>query len=245
LLIINADDWGRSVTETDTALKCWRERRISSVSAMVFMEDSERASRLACEHGVDAGLHLNLSERYQRPPSSARATHAQARIANFQGLGKYSVLLYHPGLRKTFTDVVQDQWDEFLRLYGKPPSHVDGHQHKHLCANLVAQPAIPRGQCVRRNFSFDPREKGRINRFYRKLVDRRLASYYRLTDFFFSLSWSMRRGQLGRVYELSKQGTVELMTHPISRPEYEYLTGPEHAARLGQVELATFSKLTE
>src|SRR5438132_392926 len=36
MLIINADDWGRSVVETDAALKCYRERRITSVSAMVL-----------------------------------------------------------------------------------------------------------------------------------------------------------------------------------------------------------------
>jgi predicted glycoside hydrolase/deacetylase ChbG (UPF0249 family) len=46
MLIINADDWGRSVAETDAALRCYREGRITSVNAMVFMQDSERAARL-------------------------------------------------------------------------------------------------------------------------------------------------------------------------------------------------------
>ena len=46
MLIINADDWGRSVAETDAALKCCKGGRITSLSAMAFMEDSERAADL-------------------------------------------------------------------------------------------------------------------------------------------------------------------------------------------------------
>jgi predicted glycoside hydrolase/deacetylase ChbG (UPF0249 family) len=37
MLIVNADDWGRSVAETDSALRCYQAGRITSVSAMVFM----------------------------------------------------------------------------------------------------------------------------------------------------------------------------------------------------------------
>jgi len=61
MLIINADDWGRSRTETDAALQCYEKGRITSASAMVFMEDSERAADIAKENQVDVGLHLNFS----------------------------------------------------------------------------------------------------------------------------------------------------------------------------------------
>ena len=44
MLTVNADDWGRSRAETDAALQCHGKKRITSVSAMVFMEDSERAA---------------------------------------------------------------------------------------------------------------------------------------------------------------------------------------------------------
>jgi len=61
MLIINADDLGRSVVETDAALRCYSAGRITSVSAMVFMSDSERAAELANGNGLDVGLHLNFS----------------------------------------------------------------------------------------------------------------------------------------------------------------------------------------
>src|SRR5207237_1102009 len=65
VLIVNADDWGRSVAETDSALRCYQAGRITSVSAMVFMGDSMRAAKLAKDHQLDdVELHLNFSEEH-------------------------------------------------------------------------------------------------------------------------------------------------------------------------------------
>ena len=55
MLIINADDFGRSVAETDAALRCYVAGRITSVSAMVFMADSERSAELAKENALAVG----------------------------------------------------------------------------------------------------------------------------------------------------------------------------------------------
>src|SRR5579862_5616853 len=60
-IIINADDWGRDRVTTDRILDCVDHGTVSSVSAMVFMEDSERSAVLARRSGIDAGLHLNLT----------------------------------------------------------------------------------------------------------------------------------------------------------------------------------------
>src|SRR5580658_11155166 len=51
-VIINADDWGRDKDVTDRSLECVSQGVLSSVSAMVFMEDSERAAALAQQHSV-------------------------------------------------------------------------------------------------------------------------------------------------------------------------------------------------
>jgi chitin disaccharide deacetylase len=64
MLIVNADDLGRHRGATDSALLCCAKKCVSSVSAMVFMEDSERAAELALDSGIGVGLHLNLSERF-------------------------------------------------------------------------------------------------------------------------------------------------------------------------------------
>ena len=59
MLIINADDWGRSVGETDAAFRCYTKSRVTSVSAMVFMADSQRAAELAKENELEVGLWIS------------------------------------------------------------------------------------------------------------------------------------------------------------------------------------------
>ena len=173
MLIINADDWGRSVAETDAALKCFRERRITSVSAMVFMQDSKRAAKLTKDYELDdVGLHLNFSEEFTDKSCSKTLKETQGRIIRFLKRSKYAQLLYNPFLGEAFASSYRAQVEEFMRLFEKLPSHIDGHHHMHLCANLLLGKSIPAGMRLRRNFSFWPGEKGFLNRAYRGLVDR-------------------------------------------------------------------------
>lgn len=227
MLIINADDWGRSVTETDAALRCYQRGRITSVSAMVFMSDSERSAELAKENEVDAGLHLNFSEPFTdgRCPRGLRDCHN--RIVRFLKRNKYAQIFYNPSLRKEFGYSYHAQAEEFVRLFGRTPSHIDGHHHMHLCVNLLFSKVIPTGTKVRRNFSFWPWEKSYVNRTYRRLVDHWLARRYQLTDYFFDLTQCIAENKLGRVTSLAKSSTVELMTHPIVPQEAEHLMSDE------------------
>src|SRR5208282_5974677 len=126
MLIVNADDWGRSQLETDAALSCYKMGRVSSVSAMVFMADSQRAADLAVAAGIDVGLHLNLSQRFTTEIHDALLQQYHDAIVRFLTRGKYALLLYNPMLRRQFRHVYQAQMDEFRRIYGKNPSHVDG-----------------------------------------------------------------------------------------------------------------------
>ena len=48
-LVINADDWGRDRETTERIRECAARGTVSSVSAMVFMEDSERGAAVALE----------------------------------------------------------------------------------------------------------------------------------------------------------------------------------------------------
>ena len=241
MLIINADDWGRSMEETDAALKCYKAGRITSVSAMVFTEDSDRAAELANEHNIEVGLHLNLTEKFTARTAPPMLKRAQERIAHFLRSTKFSQLLYNPFLRKEIAYSYQAQAAEFQRLFGKSPSHVDGHHHMHLCGNMLWSAAIPAGTRMRRNFSFWPGEKGWMNRTYRGVVDHWLLRKYKLTDYFFDLSQSMQEKKLERVMALAKSNTVELMTHPIVHTESEYLMSNQFQAMLQRLEIGSYA----
>ena len=242
MLIINADDWGRSVVETDAALKCYRERRITSVSAMVLMQDSKRAARLAKDYELDdVGLHLNFSEEFTDKSCSETLKEHHGRIIRFLKRGKYAQLLYNPFLRRAFAYCYHAQVEEFMRLFEKSPSHIDGHHHMHLCANVLFSSMIPAGMKMRRNFSFWPGEKSMLNRTYRWLVDRWLACRYRLTDYFFDLTQCIQGKKLDRVAALAKSSNVELMTHPIVNEEEEYLMSDEFKVILQRLAIGGYT----
>jgi chitin disaccharide deacetylase len=239
MLIVNADDWGRTSEETDAAMCCYAAGGITSVSAMVFMVDSERAAEIANGCRVDVGLHLNLSQRFTGAAKGRLLDSYHEQIVNFLTFSKYSRLLYHPALKKQFAYVFKAQVEEFQRIYGRPPSHIDGHRHLHLSTNILLDGIMMEGERVRRHFSFMPGEKGFANRAYRRYVDRWLARRYLITDYFFSLSSCLQEDRMRQVMELAKHTTVELSAHPIKEKEYTYLTGGEHVAILKELNTHT------
>jgi predicted glycoside hydrolase/deacetylase ChbG (UPF0249 family) len=241
MLIINADDWGRSMAETDAAFRCYKQGRITSVSAMVFMQDSERAAELAKENAFDAALHLNFSETFTGRNISVHLRECHNRLVRYLRRNKYSQLFYNPFLREAFSYSYHAQVEEFGRFFGKPPSRVDGHHHMHLCANLLLSKLIPAGTKVRRNFSFCPGEKSYLNRSYRRLADRWLARRYQLTDYFFDLTQCIEENKLGRVTSLAISSNIELMTHPIVRWEADYLMSDECSKLLQSLEIGRYA----
>ena len=241
MLIINADDWGRSSAETDAALRCYQGGRLTSVSAMVFMADSERAAELTKKNELDIGLHLNFTERFTGARVAARVADGHDKIARFLTRNRYAQILYNPYLRAEFVYSFETQLEEFTRLFGKAPSHIDGHHHMHLCGNMLLSNLIPSGMRVRRNFSFWPGEKSRLNRAYRALVDRWLARRYRLTDYFFDLTQSIQENKMDRVLALAESSNVELMTHPILELESGYLISDQFHANLHRLSVASYA----
>jgi hypothetical protein len=226
-LILNADDWGRDQENTDRTLECISRGTVSSVSAMVFMGDSQRAADIAREKGIDAGLHLNFTTEFSAPHTPERLNEHQQRLARHLKRHRFSAVLFHPGLVRSFEYVVAAQREEYSRLYGAEPKRLDGHHHMHLCANVLLQKLLPAGTIVRRNFSFQPGEKSLWNRLYRQGVDHMLARHHGLADFFFSLPPLNPRSRLERIFALANEFTVEVETHPINPDEHQFLTGGE------------------
>lgn len=239
ILIINADDWGRDVATTDRILECVLRGAVSSASAMVFMEDSERAAVLSRERGVDVGLHLNFTTPFSEPVALGRFEEHHQRVSHFLLRNRLAQVVYHPGLASSFEYVVAAQLEEFRRLYGVEPYRVDGHHHMHLCANVLLGELLPTGTIARRNFSFQPGEKSGVNRLYRGLVDRMLAKRHRTTDFLFSLPPLQPAERLERIFAVAGHSVVELETHPINAEEYRFLAGGEVFRRIGDLSIAS------
>jgi hypothetical protein len=222
-LIVNADDWGRDAVTTARILECAGPGGVSAVSAMVFMADSERAAAIAREHRIEVGLHLNFTTPFTADAVPACLVRCQQEIARYLRRHRFAPAVFNPALTRAFAYAVGAQQDEFRRLYGADPIHVDGHHHMHLCANVLLGGLLPSGALVRRSFSFAPNEKGRVNRMYRATVDRILARRHRLTDLFFSLAPLAPSARVRRICALAAVFTVELETHPVNPDEYRFL----------------------
>lgn len=235
VLIINADDWGRDHTTTERIRECLLRGTVSSTSAMVFMEDSERAAELAAEHEIDAGLHLNFTSAFSARtcPEPLRERHRE--VSHYLLRHRLAQAIFHPGLTRAFEYVVSAQIDEYRRLFGKDPERVDGHHHMHLCANVLLGKLLPAGTIARRNFSFRPGEKSLGNRLYRKFGDHMLAKRHRCVDYFFSLPPLEPVDRVEQLFSMARRHVVELETHPVNADEYRFLMGGEifrHAADL-------------
>jgi predicted glycoside hydrolase/deacetylase ChbG (UPF0249 family) len=151
--------------------------------------------------------------------------------------------VYNPALRGVFSSVFRAQYDEFVRLYGQPPTHIDGHQHLHLCINMLIEAVIPEGERLRRNFSFWPGEKPFLNRAYRWLVDAWLSRRYRTTDYFFALSQNLAPARWSTLSSLARVSVVELMAHPAVAREYNVLMSAEFRRFTQDLELSSYSAL--
>jgi chitin disaccharide deacetylase len=242
-LIVNADDWGRDPVTTDRILECSERGAVSSVSAMVFMEDSERAAALARQKDIEAGLHLNFTTQFSAPNCPTRLQQRQQQLGRYLLRHRFAQVVFHPGLMQSFEYVVAAQIDEYRRIYGTEPARLDGHHHMHLCANVVLQRLMPPGTIVRRNFSFERGEKGLANRLYRKALDRALSRRHLLADFFISLAPLEPADRLERIYSLARQFVVELETHPVQPEEYRYLVSEEMLRQIGDTRIAPPSEL--
>jgi predicted glycoside hydrolase/deacetylase ChbG (UPF0249 family) len=225
MLIINADDFGRSRLATDRILACHKQGSVTSASAMVFMADSLRAAELAREFGLDVGLHLNFTQRTPGRVDNELFLDYHEQLVRYLALNKFSFLIYNPALRNQFNYVFRAQYEEFERIFGVPPSHFDGHHHMHLCANMVLGRIMPKGHKIRRNFSFARGEKNFVNRAFRSITDKILSKRYVMPDYLFSLSERLKSDRLAQALELAKLSNVELQAHPEKGDEFRWLSG--------------------
>ncbi len=206
---------------------------------MVFMADSARAAAIALERRVDAGLHLNFTSPFTGPDVPSELLNHQQQVAAYLLRRRLNQAIFHPGLKNSFDYVVKAQLDGYNRLYGAAPARLDGHHHMHLCANVVFGALLPAGTNVRRNFSFQPGEKGFLNRLYRRQLDHWLARRHHVTDFFFALPPFEPSDRLRKIFSLARNFVVEVETHPVEEDEYRFLTGDEFLCWAGTLPLAS------
>lgn len=114
-LVVNADDFGRSLGVNAGVVRAHAEGILTSASLMVRYAASTAAAALAREHpGLGVGLHLDLGE-WERCDDGWRASYEVVDTAD----------------RAAVEREVEGQIDRFIALVGRSPTHLDSHQHVH------------------------------------------------------------------------------------------------------------------
>ncbi len=243
MLIINADDYGFNERCTDRILDCYLNGRITSTSAMVFMRDSIRAAETARMHGLHVGLHLNFTNALENTAGYPDLSSHQNRIIDFFAKNRFTRMLYNPAIKKSLSYSFKSQYDEFLNRYLKPPTHIDGHHHIHLCTNMLIDPLYPNGIKLRPSLHC---EEGRLTIFknlYRTLIDRVIRNRYKSVESLFKLDLHSIDALLPDIVDSSMSSDIELMTHPGIRKEYEYLKSDRYEGMISQGRLGSYASL--
>jgi chitin disaccharide deacetylase len=115
-LIVNADDFGQSFGVNRGIVKAHRCGIVTSASLMVRWPAASQAVAYAREHpSLSLGLHIDLGEK---------VFHAGEWVSMYTVVPLQEI--------KALTEEVSHQLDEFRRLIGHDPTHLDSHQHVHL-----------------------------------------------------------------------------------------------------------------
>ena len=114
-LIVNADDFGQSAGVNRGIITAHEQGIVTSASLMVRWPAAREAAAYARAHPeLSLGLHVDLGEWACRDGS---------------WVARYEVVPVHD--RDAVAAEVLRQLDEFHRLAGKDPTHLDAHQHVH------------------------------------------------------------------------------------------------------------------
>jgi predicted glycoside hydrolase/deacetylase ChbG (UPF0249 family) len=115
VLVVNADDLGLSDGVNRGVARAHDEGIVTSTSAMVRQAAIEEAAALALERPeLGVGLHVDLSEWVYR---------------DGEWLPLYEVVVADD--REAVEAEVAAQLARFVSLFGRQPTHLDSHQHRH------------------------------------------------------------------------------------------------------------------
>ena len=116
ILIVNADDFGRSAGVNAGVIACHQSGVVTSATMMVRWPDAVAAGQYAAAHLDDfsVGLHFDLGE-WQYLDDEWRELYQVAPTSDGEAVAAE----------------LDRQLQRFVELVGRPPTHLDSHQHVH------------------------------------------------------------------------------------------------------------------
>jgi len=138
MLIVNADDLGRTSGINSGIFEAHRDGLVTSATLMVaYPAAEEAAARLDEYPDLGIGLHVAVTGSPSILPADC--------LPSLTGASGHFPVKPEGLIRPVYDDVLKEaraQFDRFLELTGRVPTHLDSHHHSHrnpvVCDALVA-----------------------------------------------------------------------------------------------------------
>jgi predicted glycoside hydrolase/deacetylase ChbG (UPF0249 family) len=201
-LVVNADDFGLSAGVNQGILRAHLEGIVTSTSLMVYGEAAREAVQAAAEHpGLDVGLHVDLAEWVCR-----------------DGQWSQSYAVVDTSDPVAVAAELERQLKRFEELTGKPPTHLDSHQHVHR-----EEPARSIMGRRAKELKLPLRHHGRV---------RYCGSFYGQGHASAPLPEAIEPERLVRLIEGLPEGATEICCHPAASVGPQFAYGPERLREL-------------
>lgn len=132
---ICADDYAIAPGVSEAIRALIAARRINATSVMTLFPDLEeeayRLAEAAQGSGASIGLHITLTGGFAPLVAAPFGGHALPSMGRLMA-GAFSGRLDLPAVERE----VAAQFSAFMDAFGRPPDHVDGHQHAHLLPGI-------------------------------------------------------------------------------------------------------------
>lgn len=205
LLIVNADDFGLCKAQNYGIIDAFINGVVTSTTAMVNAQGIEHAVALSAKHpGLAIGMHFVLT--LGRPLS------AMPGLTDEQGqLGKW---IWQRAEENTLplAEIEHElacQFDRFVELLGRAPTHLDSHHHVHMIPQIYPiVEAFAKAKGIPVRFDYNAAKTGEIEQDEVKTTQGFDSGFYgeEITESLFldTLDRSMARGEQ----------SLEVMCHP-------------------------------
>lgn len=152
-IFVTADDFGIGYETSRGIVDCHLAGAVDATSVMTSTGDHLERSMPLLERApnLQLGLHITLTSLAGRALVATKASGLLNKAGNFHSLpGLYLRAALGQINHQAVRDEIAAQLDRFVRVVGKPPSHVDGHHHSHqlpiireVVADLIRDGVLP------------------------------------------------------------------------------------------------------
>jgi len=208
------------------------------------MADSDRAASIALAQSYPVGLHLNLSSPFTATDIPRDVNERHEKVVRYLRGVPLARWLYNPYLTRVFDLCIEDQVRRFLDLYGKKPTHLDGHHHLHTCPNVLFSRKLEPGIKLRNTITYSKGQKSAFSGFVRSVFKRTIAHKYVTTVYLIQLGeWQLDDVALTIATARSKRAHIEVAVHPFVAQQRKTLLSDAWLSVLSGGALGSFADL--